>query len=182
MTPGGATTLATASGANVGFRLSVPLIAGIAVGLASMAAAAAAGLAGFLAAFPSLQIIMKLGGSAYLAWLAWRIGRSGAPQSQTDFTQPISFIGGVWLLWYNPKGWAMTTSAAASFTTLASGPGQLAAVLGMAFGFAAVFSLSIWCIAGQMLARLLKHDWQWRVLNTVLSLLLVASIISLWLE
>ena len=36
ITPGGATTLATASGAQFGFRRSVPLIAGIAAGLASI--------------------------------------------------------------------------------------------------------------------------------------------------
>ena len=40
-TPGAATTLATASGAHFGFRRSVPLMAGAALGLASMAATAA---------------------------------------------------------------------------------------------------------------------------------------------
>lgn len=47
ITPGGATTLATVSGAQFGFRRSMPLMAGIAFGLASLAAAATAGL-GFL--------------------------------------------------------------------------------------------------------------------------------------
>ncbi|MET7719061.1 hypothetical protein [Streptomyces sp. NPDC005407] len=58
ITPGGATTLVTASGAHFGFRRSVPLIAGIAIGLATLAAAAAAGLAGLLLAIPSLQLIV----------------------------------------------------------------------------------------------------------------------------
>src|SRR5882757_11434401 len=79
LTPGGATTLATASGARFGFRRSVPLLAGIAMGLATLAAAAAAGLAGLLLAAPSLQLAMKLAGSAYLLWLAWTIGRGGPP-------------------------------------------------------------------------------------------------------
>ncbi|WP_206311686.1 hypothetical protein [Streptomyces sp. DASNCL29] len=56
VTPGGATTLATASGAHLGFRRSVPLMAGVAVGLASMAAAAGAGLGGALLAVPWLQV------------------------------------------------------------------------------------------------------------------------------
>ena len=38
ITPGGATTLATASGTQFGFRRSVPLLGGIALGLASLAA------------------------------------------------------------------------------------------------------------------------------------------------
>ena len=69
-TPGGATTLATASGAQFGFRRSVPLMAGIVAGLASLAAVSAAGLAGLLLAAPSLQIAMKVAGSAYMIWLS----------------------------------------------------------------------------------------------------------------
>ena len=72
ITPGGATTLATASGARFGFRRSVPLMAGIALGLAMLAAAAAIGLAGLLLAAPALQLAMKVAGSAYLIWLGFR--------------------------------------------------------------------------------------------------------------
>ena len=81
VSPGGATTLATASGANFGFRRSVPLMAGIAFGLASMAAAASAGLGGLISREPSLQVAMKAVGSAYLIWLAIMVARSGPPRS-----------------------------------------------------------------------------------------------------
>ncbi len=181
ITPGGATTLATASGAHFGFRRSVPLMAGIAAGLASMAAAAAAGLAGLLLAEPSLQVAMKAVGSIYLIWLAWTIGRSGPPRRRAGVARPTSFLGGAWMLWHNPKGWAMTIGAAASFAALASGPVRLAVLLGLTFGVAAAASLSIWCMAGQLLARLLRTDRQWRTLNVVLGVLLMASILPMWL-
>lgn len=181
ITPGGATTLATASGAHFGFRRSMPLMAGIAAGLGSMAALAAAGLAGVLLAKPSLQIAMKAIGSLYLIWLAWRIGRSGPPHLRANIAKPTSFVGGAWMLWHNPKGWAMTLGAAASFAALADGPLRLAALLGLAFGVAAAASLAVWCMAGQLLARLLRTDRQWRVLNAILGVVLVASIIPMWL-
>lgn len=180
ITPGGATTLATASGARFGFRRSVPLMAGIAVGLASLAAAA--GLAGLLLAAPSLQAVMRLAGSVYLLWLAWKITRSGPPNLRADVGMPTSFLGGACLLWLNPKGWAMALGAAASFAALASGPLQLALLLGSAFGLAAAVSLSLWCVAGLLLARLLRTERQWRVLNAVLGVLLAASVIPMWLE
>ena len=182
ITPGGATTLATASGAQFGFRRSVPLMAGIAVGLASLAAAAAAGLAGLLLAAPSLQTVMRLAGSAYLLWLAWKIMGSGPPNLRADMGVPTSFLGGACLLWLNPKGWAMALGAAASFAALASGPLQLALLLGSAFGVAAAVSLSLWCLAGLMLAQLLQTARQWRLLNAVLGFLLVVSIVPMWLE
>lgn len=181
ISPGGATTLATASGANFGFRRSVPLIAGIAAGLASMAASAAAGLAGLLLALPALQLAMKSIGSLYLLWLAWQIARRGAPHLATGLARPTSFAAGLWMLWHNPKGWAMTVGAAASFAALANGPIRLGLLLGVVFGLAAALSLSLWCVAGLLLARALRTEAQWRMLNIALGVLLAASIVPIWL-
>jgi threonine/homoserine/homoserine lactone efflux protein len=182
LTPGGATTLATASGAHFGYRRSLPFMTGIAAGLASMAASAAAGLGGLILALPSLQFAMKAIGSLYLVWLAWKIARSGPPHLQAHLMKPTSFLGGIWLLWHNPKGWAMTLGAAASFAALANGPFKLGALLGAAFGIASLLSLSLWCAAGLLLARLLQTDTQWRVLSVLLALLLVVSIVPMWFE
>ena len=181
ITPGGATTLATASGASFGFRRSTPLIAGIAAGLASMAATAAAGLGGVLLALPSLQLAMRAGGSAYLLWLAWQIARCGPPHLAAIAAKPTGFVAGIWMLWHNPKGWAMTVGAAASFAGLAGGPMQLGLLLGITFGLCALLSLSLWCTAGLLFARLLQTDLQWRALNTTLAVLLAASIVPIWL-
>jgi threonine/homoserine/homoserine lactone efflux protein len=181
ITPGAATTLATASGAHFGFRRSAPMMAGCALGLGSIACAAAAGLGSLLAAMPALQIAMKACGTLYLLWLSLRIGRSGPPHLDRELARPTGFAAGVWLLWHNPKGWAMTTSAAASFAALASGPLALAALLGATFGLVAAFSLAVWCMTGQVLSRLLKTERQWRILNFLLACLLVLSLIPMWL-
>ena len=179
-TPGIATTLSTASGAQFGFRRSVPLMAGSAAGLATVTGAAAAGLAGLLLAMPSLQLAMKIAGSLYLVWLAFKIGRAGPPNLDVTMARPNSFFGGAGIQWMNPQGWAMGLGAAASFAALADGPLQLALLLGAVFGLAAALSLSLWCVAGTLLARLLRTERQWRALNIVLGLLLAASILQMW--
>ncbi len=74
LTPGGATTLATASGAQFGLRRSLPLLVGLSAGLATLAGMAATGLSGLLLAAPHLQLAMQLAGTAYLFWLAWKLG------------------------------------------------------------------------------------------------------------
>jgi threonine/homoserine/homoserine lactone efflux protein len=180
VTPGGATTLVTASGARFGFRRSLPLIAGIALGLASLAALSSAGLGALLMNAPTLQTIVKAAGTAYLLWLAWRIAMAGPPAQGEGQAAPTSFIGGACLLWLNPKGWALTLGAAASFALLADTPERLAIVLGVAFGVAACVSLALWCALGMMLARLLRTPRHWRMLNLAMSLLLVASIVPTW--
>ncbi|GHE03946.1 amino acid transporter [Defluviimonas sp. 20V17] len=145
-------------------------------------ASAAAGLGGVLLAFPALQLAMKGIGTHYLLWLAWKIARSGSPQLHAKIAKPTGFVGAIWLVWQNPKGWAMTLGAAASFASLAAGPMDLAFMLGASFGIAASLSLSFWCVAGLLLARLLRTDAQWHVFNALLGALLAVSILQLWLE
>jgi threonine/homoserine/homoserine lactone efflux protein len=156
VTPGGATTLATASGARFGFIRSIPLMLGIALGLALLAAVAALGLGRLLAALPSQQTGVKALGSAYLLWLAWRIARSGPPNVGDGLMRPATLVNGFLLLWLNPKSWAMTVGAAASFAVLASIPSRLAMLLSAAFGVAACASLAMWCALGVLLARLFR--------------------------
>ncbi|PZM10756.1 LysE family translocator [Rhizobium tubonense] len=180
VSPGGATTLATASGAHFGFGRSIPLVMGISAALSSMAAGAAFGLGGLLLAAPPLQLAMKSAGLLYLLWLAVKIGASNAPRLNREIAAPTGFLGGAWMLWYNPKAWAMTTSAAASFAATTHSSVALAVFLGSAFGIAAMLSLSLWCMAGQWLGRALKTDWQWRTINFILAGLLVISVIPMW--
>jgi threonine/homoserine/homoserine lactone efflux protein len=180
VTPGGATTLATASGARFGFVRSIPLMLGIAIGLASLAAVAALGLGGLMLAVPSLQTAVKALGSAYLLWLAWRIASSGPPNAGDGPSRPVTLVNGVLLLWLNPKGWAMTVGAAASFALLASNSNRLAILLSTAFGVAACASVALWCALGVLLARLLRTPRHWRMLNLAMGALLAASLIPTW--
>jgi len=180
VTPGGATTLATASGVRFGFMRSIPLMLGIATGLASLAAVAALGLGALLLALPSLQTAVKVLGSAYLLWLAWRIAHSGPPDAGNGPARPVTLVNGMLLLWLNPKSWAMTVGAAASFALIASSPNRLAVLLGGAFGVAACASLALWCALGVLLARIFRTPRPWRILNLAMGVLLAASILPTW--
>jgi threonine/homoserine/homoserine lactone efflux protein len=180
VTPGGATTLATASGMRFGFVRSIPLMLGIATALALLAAVAALGLGSLLLALPALQTAVKVLGSVYLLWLASRIARSGPPNASDGPARPITLANGFLLLWLNPKSWAVTVGAAASFALLSSSPNRLAMLLGAAFGTAACISLTLWCALGVMLARLLRTPRHWRILNLAMGALLVASIVPTW--
>jgi threonine/homoserine/homoserine lactone efflux protein len=182
ITPGGANLLAAASGAQFGFQRSMPLLMGIVIGLASLVAAAAAGLAALLQSAPALQVAMRVVGSAYLLWLAWKIGQSGPPNIKSDSSAtPTRFVAGLFLLWMNPKGWTMALGAAAAYAGLATSPIRLALLMGAVFGVAALVALSLWCTGGLMLARALRTERQWRIVNAALGLLLAVSIIPMWL-
>lgn len=181
ISPGGATTLATASGAQFGLARSVPLLSGIALGLGTLVASVAGGLGSLVLAWPVIQVVLRVLGSAYLLWLAWIIARLGSPKSSAGRSaDPIGFAKGFALLWMNPKGWTMAVAAAGAFAGLSDDPSRLALLLGTVFGAAASFSLTLWCLGGSWLSRMLRTEAQWRVLNGILGLLLACSVIPMW--
>ncbi|HSK39283.1 MAG TPA: LysE family transporter, partial [Arenibaculum sp.] len=148
-TPGGATVLIAASGARFGFRSSVPLLVGIVIGLASLVALAGAGIGALLQSAPTLQLLMRVGGSAYLLWLAWKIAQIGAPDIDGGATaQPESVLSGLVLLWLNPKGWTMALGASAAYSELTTDPTSLALLLGSVFAGASSLALTFWCASG----------------------------------
>lgn len=181
ISPGGATTLATASGAQFGFVRSIALIVGIAVGLGSLVSIVGGGLGSLILSYPQFQIILRGVGSAYLLWLAWSIARLGAPHSSANAAHaPMGFFKGAFLPLVNPKGWTMALSSAGAYAGLSQNPLTLGLLLGGTFCLAALLALTLWCVGGQWMARALKSERQWRIVNIGLGLLLVASIIPMW--
>lgn len=180
--PGGATSLAASSGAQFGYLRSLPLIFGIAVALAALVAASGTGLAAVILAVPALAVAMKFAGTAYLLFLAVMILRAGAPdKASLAQAEPIGFFGGVLLLAINPKAWAMSMGVAGSFSDISDDPVVLAGTLGGVFFVAAASALTTWAVAGSLLARLLRTEFQWHLVNFVLASLLVLSIVSFWM-
>jgi threonine/homoserine/homoserine lactone efflux protein len=178
-TPGAATVMAIASGARFGVLRSLPLVVGLALGLALMGVAAGSGLGAALLLAPSAQGALRLAGTAYLLWLAWRIARSGPPRGG-EGAAPGGLLLGLLFTVQNPKAWAVTLGAAASFSGLAESPTELALILGASFAVCALLSLFFWCAAGRAMGRRLRTGQQWAVANSVLGALLAASVVPIW--
>jgi threonine/homoserine/homoserine lactone efflux protein len=180
-TPGANNLLAASSGAQFGLRRSAWLLLGIYVSMVSVVAASAAGLGGVLMSLPALQTALRAAGTMYLLWLAFRISRAGRPAKADEVRTPPGFRTGLLITWLNPKAWTVAFSAAAGYSEISADPLVLAIVLATAFTVVLVPNLLLWCTGGQLLARTLHTDRQWRILNAMLALLLVASVIPMWL-
>jgi threonine/homoserine/homoserine lactone efflux protein len=181
-TPGPSTLLAAASGARFGVRSTIPLMAGVAVGLASLMVAAAAGLMVLLQAVPSIHIVVKVLGSAYLLWLCWRISRIMPAGDESGLLKsPVGFGAGMAVLLANPKAWSMAIAASATYAELVPNATQLALMLGAVFAVVAILATLFWCAGGVMLGSTLRSARQWRTVNLILAGLTALSIIPLWL-
>ncbi len=78
ITPGPNNLLLTTSGANFGFMRSLWLMIGIMLGMQSILLLVAFGVGSLILVYPSLHLILKILGSLYLLWLAWKVATASS--------------------------------------------------------------------------------------------------------
>lgn len=179
--PGGATTLVAASGARFGYLRSVPLMAGICLGMGSLTAALSLGLGALLETVAALAVGLKVLGTAYLLYLAWVIGSQGAPSASKASDKPLGLVQGFALVWVNPKVWTLGMAASSAYLGLTSAPWGDAVLIAAAFVGVGTVSASLWCWLGAKLGQTLTSDTEWRAVNIGFGALLVLSILPIWL-
>ncbi|PZR83019.1 MAG: lysine transporter LysE [Stutzerimonas stutzeri] len=175
ITPGPNNTLLLASGANHGFRASLPLLLGINFGFSGLVLAVGLGLGGLFSAIPVLHDILRYAGSAYLLYLAWKIARSAPLEPGAKAAAPLSFPAAAAFQWVNPKAWIMAVGAVAAYTPTEGYFLNLAIVV-IAYALANGPCIAVWAIGGTMLRGLLSDPARQRVFNVVMGLLLAASL------
>ncbi len=174
ITPGPNNMMLMASGANFGFRRTIPHMLGVGIGFTLMIVLVGAGLVRIFDAFPLSYAALKAASVAYLLYLAWKIATAAAPEGSGGKGAPITFIQAALFQWANPKAWAMALTAISVYAPSKS----FAAILVVALVFGAVNlpSVSSWAALGQQMRRILTTSWRLRAFNGTMAVLLVASL------
>jgi len=181
ITPGPNNLMLMASGANFGFRRTVPHMLGIGLGFPAMVFCVGIGVMQIFDLWPLSYTILKTLSVAYLLYLAWKIANAAPPAraAQGHEGRPLTFLQSAAFQWVNPKAWSMALSA---ITLYASGR-DLTAVLWVAGTYVAVsvISTTSWTVLGQQMRRLLKSPARLRAFNWIMAALLVATLVPvLW--
>ncbi len=184
ITPGPNNVMLTASGLRFGFARTIPHILGVTLGFLTLLALCAAGIGSLVLALPSLQLALKVVGSAYLLWLAAQLRTmrfdASSPAADGKVAKPMSF-GGAWLFQFvNPKCWVMAVTSVSAFLPPIQ-PVVLAITLFcLVFGVINICCVSVWAGTGAALREhLRKPAWQ-RAFATVMVLATVYSAAAIW--
>ncbi|WP_369807015.1 LysE family translocator [Ancylobacter radicis] len=182
LTPGPNNMISAGSGAAFGFRRTLPQIWGVTVGFMVMVIAVGFGLGAVFLSIPYAHQSLKVIGSLYLLFLAWKIANAGGTGGGTAVEQPMTLLQAALFQWVNPKAWTIALSMVPAFTTV-GGDGLMAEILVIAVvsGIVTLPSLSIWAGFGALLARLLSTPRQQRIVNYVMAALVAASVVMLFL-
>ncbi len=188
VSPGPGNFLLLASGANFGFRRSLPLVLGISLGFLTMVFLVGMGLGPLLQSHPQVYAVLKVACIGYVLWLAWKIAKAAPTTSAPSLdaaengaaARPFGFIQAALLQWLNPKAWAVALIVTVSYA--APPPGATtaeyaASLLLVIFFFALVNlpSISLWAVFGVALRHLLSDGRRLRRFNAAMALLLVLS-------
>ncbi|AUR09080.1 translocator protein, LysE family [Phaeobacter inhibens] len=179
-TPGPNNLMLMASGANFGFRRSLPHLTGVAVGFPLMILPVGLGVMQLFDAFPALTWIMTALSVAYMLWLAWKVANAAPPRDGEAQGTPLSFLQACAFQWVNPKAWAMALGAITLYATSR----DVTAILWVSGTYLLVgsFSASTWTLLGQQLRRLLTRPAQLRAFNWTMAALLLASLAAILLQ
>lgn len=153
-TPGPNNIMLMTSGANVGFKRTIPHMLGITFGFGAMLILVGIGLMGLFHAYPLTHSILKVLSLSYLLYLTYKIATSDKTEAKHDF-RPMSFLGAVAFQWVNPKGWSMALTAITVYTSGGSWL-ELTFIAGI-FCLANLPSVTFWTAARHAIAALVDH-------------------------
>lgn len=178
ITPGPNNLMVMASGANFGFRRTLPHMFGIAIGFAVMTLLVGVGLIQIFDRYPVTHQILTVLSVVYLLWLAWKIANASPPDGKVNAdARPMTALQAALFQWVNPKAWSMALSA---ITIYASDHSLTAiGIVAGAFMLVCIPCVSVWTVMGQQLRRLLTNPLRLRVFNWTMAGLLVASLLPL---
>jgi threonine/homoserine/homoserine lactone efflux protein len=190
ITPGPNNLMMMSSSALFGVRATLPHWLGVNIGFNIMMVAAVFGLGQLVEQFSWTLLLVKIGGSVWLAWMAWLFLSAGLKPTRGDDeegandtesaekpgSRPFRLYEAALFQWINPKALLMTISAAGAYVALADGPSERAFLFVATFVvFGAPCGLA-WIFAGGALKRVMADGQFAGALNIAISLLLVATI------
>lgn len=179
-TPGPNTTLSAAMGANHGLSHAMPFVLAVPFGWCLLLAASATGLGTLVHAVPAVSVAIRIGGAAYMLWLAWKLAQPARAQggSARDATLDVGFARGVALQFVNVKAWINALTIAGTWIAV---EGQVAARLAWVLPIMAAYAFTsnlTYAAVGAALRRWLAHGDRLTWFNRVMAAVLAAT--ALW--
>jgi threonine/homoserine/homoserine lactone efflux protein len=178
--PGPNTTLSTALAANLGLKRALRFCLAVPTGWTLLMIGSGLGLGALVLGMPALRWSVKLGGVAYLLWLAWKLAAADQLARIDESRLDVTFWQGVGLQFLNVKAWMLALTLTAGWVVNAAGqpasnPGERLAIICAVMMFFAFTSNFTYALAGSLLRQWLSQGRRLLWFNRFLAAILVAT-------
>ena len=178
-TPGPNNILSSYSGFNFDFKKTIPLMLGVILGWTTMLTVMASGLIIIFQKYIFLQSIIKILGTIFLIYLAYKIAFSSTNESE-NIKKPVLFFDTFLFQFINPKGVMVAMIAVSTFIDVQNNYLRDATIVIITYFFMAVFSVSSWCLLGKYLRKFATSKNFIKKFNYIMSFLLIVCVIMFY--
>jgi len=149
---------------------------GVTLGFASLVFVCGLGLGAIFEQFPVIQNILKVVGSLYLLYLAYRIARASFSDNQ-NVRKPFTFLEAAAFQYANPKAWVMALTTMSTLSIPNPSFVISAALTTLVVMVINLPSITVWVLFGQAIGQFLKNKRALIIFNLVMAALLVGTIV-----
>ncbi|MCX8515838.1 MAG: LysE family translocator [Alphaproteobacteria bacterium] len=184
ITPGPNNMMLMTSGANFGFRRTIPHLTGVILGFTFFALLTGFGLIKIINYYPALYYILKYAGISYLLYLSYRIaitnGRNAKKKSANNkvrISTPFGFWQAAAFQLINPKGVMMVISYFTTYLPPDYG-WQVVMTVGLLIFIISPICSGSWLLLGSELSHFLGKGRRQEYFNWTMAMLLVLSLVT----
>ena len=177
--PGPNNLLASYSGFNFGIKKTLPLVYGVTFGFPIVLITVNSGLAIVFNKFPMFQEILKILGSGFLIYMAYKIA-FGNKSDEKEIKNPAKFFNMIIFQFINPKAVLIAIITVSTFISQNENfvrDSIIVIIFAIFFSFTSIMS---WSLLGKFLQRFANNERFLTIYNYTMSFLLIICVIMFY--
>ena len=178
--PGPNNIVASYSGFNFGVIKTFPHMLGVIFGFTSVVCVLNFGLINIFKLYPLIQEILKISGSIFLVYLAYKIEFSKNIKENKK-ENPVKFIETFFFQFLNPKGVIVAIIIVSTYVESGTNFINYSFWVILVSFLCALISITFWTFVGKFFRRFATNEKFIKVFNYVMSSLLLACIVTFYL-
>ena len=178
--PGPYNIVASYSGFNFGVIKTFPHMLGVIFGFTSVVCVLNFGLINIFKLYPLIQEILKISGSIFLVYLAYKIAFSKNIKENKK-ENPVKFLETFFFQFLNPKGVIVAIIIVSTYVESGSNFVNYSFWVILVSFICALISITFWTFVGKFFRRFATNEKFIKVFNYVMSCLLLSCIVTFYL-
>ena len=178
--PGPNNIVASYSGFNFGVIKTFPHMLGVIFGFTTVVCVLNFGLINIFKIYPLIQEILKISGSIFLVYLAYKIAFSKNVKENKK-ENPVKFIETFFFQFLNPKGVIVAIIIVSTYVESGNNFINYSLWVILVSFLCALISITFWTFVGKFFRRFATNEKFIKVFNYVMSSLLLACIATFYL-
>lgn len=172
ISPGPVNMVIVSSGANHGFRRTMPFVSGATIGFTLLLLFVGFWLIQMVSRHPVFLKYLEFVGAAFVMYVGYKIA-SALPEISVVEKRTPTFMEGFLLQWLNPKAWIACASGAALFSDPSTNATLMAFVV--VYFLICYASLAAWAVLGDRVSVLLNNRLRIRLFNLTMGGMLILT-------